>query len=319
MKEKELRKETIIIIRLIGTLKTFTNIYSIFKSIEKQLKLIFKIKISSSDENEFEKNEKFTEKLSYISEKYLKNGKLLILLDSIDQLTEENLRLNWFFNILPKNIKIIYSVLKSHNNNIFEILKKRIRSENFYEIKPLTNKEAYNILSKHLKVSSRQLTKLQMDQVNEMINNLKDISHLQIKLIFSIISKWNCSLNNIPKDFMNCKTSVDLVKYIFKKIENEIFKDIEILFKHCLFYLTLFKFRGISEKELECILSIDDRLLTSIFIHDPSVRRFPMVLWYQFKYEIKDYVRTSVFDNDSFISWFMPIIVILFFFYFFYF
>ena len=300
-KEKELRKETIVIIRFLGTLKTFTDIYSIFKSIEKQLKIIFRIE-SSNDE--FAKREKFYEKLSYISEKYLKDEKLLILFDSIDQLTEENLKLDWFFNMLPKNVKIIYSVLKNHKNQMVEKLKKRIKKENFYEIKPLTNNETQTLLLKYLKSANRQLTKIQMDTVNEMINSFKNISQLQIKLLFSIVSKWNSSFTNIPKDFIYCKTSVELVKYILKKIENEKFKDNKILFKHCLFYLTLFQLRGISEKELEYILSIDDRLLTSLFVDNhPTVRRFPMVLWYYFKYEIKDFVRISVIENDSFISW----------------
>jgi hypothetical protein len=37
--------------------------------------------------------------------------------------------------------------------------------------------------------------------------------------------------------------------------------DNEILFKYCLFYLTLFEYRGITENEMEDILSIEDEVL----------------------------------------------------------
>ena len=76
------------------------------------------------------------------------------------------------------------------------------------------------------------------------------------------------------------------------------------IIKHCLFYLTLFEYRGISENELEDILSIDDKVLESIFIHHhPPVRRFPMALWYRMKYELKDYITHKMTDDTPVIAW----------------
>ena len=74
--------------------------------------------------------------------------------------------------------------------------------------------------------------------------------------------------------------------------------DNEIIFKHCLFYLTLFEYRGISENELEDILSIDDKVLESLFIKQhPPVRRYLMALWYRIKYELKDYITLKMTDD----------------------
>ena len=68
--------------------------------------------------------------------------------------------------------------------------------------------------------------------------------------------------------------------------------------------MTLFEYRGISENELEDILSIDDNVLESIFVkHHPPVRRFPMALWYRIKYELKDYITHKMTDDTSVIAW----------------
>ena len=86
-------------------------------------------------------------------------------------------------------------------------------------------------------------------------------------------------------------------------IEKNVF-DNEILFKHCLFYLTLFEYRGISENELEDILSIDDEVLDSIFVHHhPPVRRFQIGLFSRLKYELKDYIINKVTDDQPVIAW----------------
>ena len=91
------------------------------------------------------------------------------------------------------------------------------------------------------------------------------------------------------------------IKYLFGKLEKNYGV---ILFSHCIFYLTLFEYRGISETELEDILSIDDDVLTSVFeYHHPPVRRFPIALWLNFKYDLKEYITNKETDGLSVISW----------------
>jgi hypothetical protein len=280
-----------------GTSKASSDINSVLKSIEEQIKIIFQI--TNADEEFIEKS--FKDKLFYISDKYMKNKKLIIFLDSIDQLSEQNYNLSWFFSKLPKNVKIIYSVLKEYKS-IFKNLKRKIKSENILEIKPLKHVEAKRILSSYLKASKRQLTSKQMDSVNQMIDNLNDICPLQIKLIFDIVSKWKSSIC-VPEDFIYSKTSIELIKYHFRIIEKDFIGN-EILFKHCLFYLSLFEYRGISENELEDILSIDDELLDSIFIYQhPPMRRFPMALWFRLKHELNDYITNKMTDDTSVVAW----------------
>ena len=325
-----------------GTSSLSSDIYTIFRTIQGQLEKIFEIDVNSEEYKEYKRNEKFEEKLTainteaertgtykldflftdnkekkaeikeqfikklyYVSEKFLtpQNRQLVIFLDSIDQLDEQNHQLEWFFTTLPKNVKIIYSVLKDYKNLYQAIIENVIKSDkNVYELLPMKKEEALKILVTYMKASNRQLTEIQQNLINEMIERLNDICPLQIKLIFNIVSKWKSSYE-IPKEFLECKNSIDMIKYLFRIIEKSTF-DNEILFKRCLFYFTLFEYRGISENELEDILSIDDEVLTSIFVHHhPPVRRFPMSLWYRIKYELKDFVTNKVTDDVLVVAW----------------
>ena len=310
-----------------GTTSESSNIYKIFKSVQEQLETIFKIdansteykdykqhqskqeieesKLNMDDQNEeSKKREEFKNKLSYVSEKYLtvENRQLIIFLDSIDQLNDENHNLKWFFNKLPKNVKIVYSVLRDFKNIVENLKKKLTKEENIFEIKPITIEEGKNIFSYYMNKSNRKLSDKQQDLINKMIDGLFDITPLIIKLIFDIASKWKSSYN-VPDEFLKCKTSVDVIKYLLKLIESEKF-DNEILFKHFLFYLTLFEHRGISENVLEDILSIDDDVLSSIFKHHhPPIRRFPMSLIYRIKYELKDCIDIKIIKDSLVMAW----------------
>ena len=282
-----------------GTSNSSSDIASVFKSIQEQFENIFSI-----DAQSIEYNDKFTfeSKLCFISTKYLKSDKqLIILLDSIDQLSKNDYNLQWLFTKLPKNIKLVFSVLPNYEN-ILDNLKKKIKNENIHILKPFKSTQTKEFLLNYLKSANRKLSHEQSNLIDKMIDQLEDINPLQIKLIFDIVSKWP-SFYKVSDEFLNCRSSIQIIKYHFNNIEKNVF-DNEILFKHCLFYLTLFEYRGISENELEDILSIDDEVLDSIFVHHhPPVRRFQIGLFSRLKYELKDYIINKVTDDQPVIAW----------------
>jgi hypothetical protein len=289
-----------------GTSKSSSNINSVNKSIQEQLEIIFNI---NKADKEYEKNSRnFKDLIGFVSLKYLNQTQsLIILLDSIDQLSEDSHTLNWWFFTLPKNVKIIYSVLNNYKK-ILENLKKKVHINNIFEMNLLNIDDKFSksggerLLNSFLKKANRQITQKQNESIIKLLNNLESISPLQIKLIFDITSKWNSSFVP-PDEFIKCKTSIDIIQYLFRIIEKEIF-DNETLFKRCIFYLTFFEYRGISENELEDILSIDDCVLNSIFKHHhPPVRRFPIALWYRIKYELKEYIINKVVDDTAVVCW----------------
>jgi hypothetical protein len=289
-----------------GTSKISSNIYSVFKSIQEQLEIIFSI--DKTNEEYQLKIGNFKNLIAFVASKYLnQNQNLTILLDSIDQLSEDSHLLNWLFIRLPKNVKIIYSVLNNYKK-ILEDMKKKIHVSNIFEIKPLSENNELgkrigeSLLYSYMKNANKQLTQKQNESVIKLFNNLESINPLQIKLIFDITSKWTSTFEP-PDEFIKCKTSIDIIQYLFRIIEKEIF-DNETLFKRCIFYLTFFEYRGISENELEDILSIDDCVLNSIFKHHhPPVRRFPIALWYRIKFELKEYITNKIVDDTTVVCW----------------
>jgi hypothetical protein len=292
----------IVIIRFMGTSRGSSTIKSVFVSILNQLEIIFenKLNIQETKDNfgELEQmKEKLINKLNLFNEKF-PSRKLVILLDSIDQLSKQDYYLEWMFYELPKNVKIIYSVLNKYEG-IFNKLKTKLEN-NYLEMKTLCYDEAQSIMVKLLINSNRQLTTEQWLNIDEVFGKTIEIYPLHVKLLFDISSKWTSSYK-VPDELKKCICSKDTIKYLFKNLEQLYGK---ILFSHCIFYLTLFDYKGISERELEDILSIDDDVLTSVFeYHHPSVRRFPIALWVRIKYELKDYITNKETDEVPVISW----------------
>ena len=228
-----------------------------------------------------------------------RNEKIIIFFDSIDQLSKQDYDLEWMFYELPANVKIIYSVLNNYEG-IFEKTKNNLQKDNYVVVYPLGLKEAKEIYKTLLGGSYRRLTQVQSNAVDNLLQNTIEIYPLHVKLLFDISSKWTSSYS-VPLQFNKCLTIKDTIKYLFKTVE-KLFG--EVLFSRCIFYLTLFGYKGISESELEDVLSIDDEILTSVFVkHHPPVRRFPIALWLNIKYELKEYITNKETDGLPVISW----------------
>jgi hypothetical protein len=285
-----------------GTSRGSSTIKSVFKSIMDQLDFIIENKQNIDKRPNYiehvrESKKKLINKLETLTEKY-PNRKVVILLDSIDQLSKQDYDLEWMFYELPKNVKIIYSVINEYQG-IFENLKNKL-DDNYLEIKTLRYDEAQRIVAQLLLKSNRQLNDQQSTSIHKLFKKTTEKHPLHVNLLFDISSKWTSSYK-VPNEFSECISSKDTIKFLFKNLEQLYGK---ILFSHCIFYLTLFDYKGISERELEDILSIDDDVLTSVFeFHHPSVRRFPIALWVRIKYELKDYITNKETDGVPVISW----------------
>ena len=283
-----------------GTSRNSSTIKAIFKSLINQLALIYNKESTKLDDLK-ELREKLIETLKAISTEN-SNNKLIIFLDSIDQLQKQDRdNLEWIFYELPTNVKFVYSVL-NHYEEIFTRIKSNIlNEENYIEIGMLKLEEAKFIYETLLNDSNRRLNQKQNGAISEVLANTAEIYPLHVKLLFDISSKWRSSFE-VPEDFNTCTNIKSTIKFLFSQMER-IFT--ETLFTHCVFYLTLFDYKGISESELEDILSIDDDVLTSVFqYHHPSVRRFPIAIWLNIKNELNEYITSKETDGVPVVAWF---------------
>ncbi|CAF3283854.1 unnamed protein product, partial [Rotaria sp. Silwood2] len=62
---------------------------------------------------------------------------------------------------------------------------------------------------------------------------------------------------------------------------------------------------GISQNELEDVLSLDDEVLASVFQHYiPPVRRLPGILWTRIRNDLDEYITEKEADDSSVIFWY---------------
>ena len=241
--------------------------------------------------------------IQYLNEIAIKDSKkkLLIFFDSIDQL--QNLsNIEWVLTKLPnKNIKVIYSTLSNYNN-ILKYLTLKIKStNNFLRLDHFNQSDSITIVENWLYKLNRKLSSPQWKLLENLFEKAT-LYPLYIKLIFDIISKWSSFyIPDTTDQFMECKNIDRSIEYYLSLFELKYGKR---LVSNCFFYLTK-STNGLSENELEDILSLDDELLETIFqYHEPPLRRFPITLWSRIRYDLNEYLTFRELDGVSLVYWY---------------
>lgn len=241
----------------------------------------------------------FHEQLLYIGERY-PNRKTILILDSIDQLNSMDYDLEWVLEVLPCNVKMLYSVIGSHESilNTFENAI-GLPKENIIEIHNLDLKLCNEIIQDWLIKANRSISTYQWSVIERMFKKAT-LFPLYLKLVFDIISRWT-SFHEPDADFVKCTNIDKCIKYLFNFFEKE---HGYLLFSRSVIYMSSFV-NGISENEIEDILSLDDDVLYDIFeFHAPPVRKLPVALWSRIKHDLKGYMVEKEVEDTRVIYWY---------------
>ena len=286
----------VIVIRFLGTTPDSSSIYPLLKSICHQIahnyqKPIEGIPLDLSSLTNFFKN-----LLKSASEE----KPLFIILDSLDSLSAMNSAhsLSWLPVNLPKNVKIILSTLTGYYC-IVETLQNMIEDpENFDQVNPLGEELALIVVFEMLNNFNRTTNKDQLVVIKEALNDKTGCnSPLYVKLIVDQIILWKSYTTNTTVG----KSIEDCVEKLFERVENAHGK---ILVKHALAYITASK-NGLSESELEDLISLDEHVLNDIYqYHLPPIRRIPPLLWTRIRNDISSYLTEREADGISVVSWY---------------
>ena len=224
--------------------------------------------------------------------------RIIIFLDSIDQLVSNDYDLKWMTYDFPSNVKIVFSTLQDHGD-ILDCIRSKIKNEdNYLLIDPLNTSNVKTILEDWLSKANRSLSNQQWSILDNLFSRAT-LQPLFIKLVFDLIIKWRSFYEPVD-DFKGLLSIDSCIQYLFKQLEKEHGKS---LFSTCLFYMSALK-NGISESELEDILSLDDDLLQNVFeFHSPPIRRFPIALWARIKHVLKEYLVEKEIDDTKVIFW----------------
>ncbi len=290
------------ILRFLGTTPGTSNIIQALNSIFHQICRIYNLKLPTHYMDSHTEIKNYLIGLLCFLSVEFPHKKLIIILDSLDQLINSDYALDWLLFSFPPNIKMIYSVIPDHANIFGDFKSNKAIDPDFslIEIKSLDPDMARLILTDWLKKESRSLSVMQWNSLQSMFEKSEAIYPLYIRIIFDIVSKWP-SFYEPDKNFTNCLKIDECIEFLFKSLEKFHGK---LLFARTIIYMTMFK-NGISENELEDILSLDDDVLYDIFeFHAPPIRKLPLALWSRIKHDLKSYIVEKEIDSTRVISWY---------------
>jgi len=229
---------------------------------------------------------------------------LVILLDSIDQLHSDAYNCKWLPKQFPPNIKCIVSTLPDHEN-IYENLQNILnqdgkKSHLFINVLPFDAASVEIVYDDWLKMKKRSLSDDQRLFIKKFMLGKKEILPLFMKLVFDLISVWH-SYDPIDERLSQLNKVDDCIRYLFHRLE---IRHHKLLFSRALCYMTACR-SGISQNELEDVLSLDDDVLRSVFQHYiPPVRRLPGILWTRIRNDLDEYLTEKEVDDAPVIYWY---------------
>ncbi|XP_041349573.1 uncharacterized protein LOC121368881 [Gigantopelta aegis] len=221
--------------------------------------------------------------------------KLFIFLDSFEQLDplEEAMNFKWIPDPLGDNVKMVISTTTA--DSIFPKLKTSLGKSPLIEIKAFTLEDATKTFEEWFS-GKRTLTDIQMKIMKTALDAC--CLPLFLRLTFDEVYKWT--------SYMPVRESV--LQHTIEEAIGAFFSHIEQthgrkLVAHALGYLTLAK-RGLSESELEDILSCVDEVLDELYVYwEPPVRRLPPLILVRLRSELDRYIAQREVEGTPVMLW----------------
>ena len=224
---------------------------------------------------------------------------LVIVLDSLDQLSPSYgaTRLTWLPKILPDNCHIIVSVISDTPRICKRLREVVVDRSNFIYVEPMDIERGKLLLLSWLKNRQRQLSDSQMKIIDVALRACS--LPLYTRLVFEEVRKWT---SYMPLNQCILEPTVKgMISAFFENLEIQHGK---ILIQHALGYLTASR-AGLSESEIEDVLSLDDDVLNDVFsFWLPPVRRLPSLLWTRIQDSLHSYLAEREADGCKVLCWY---------------
>ncbi|PRM88481.1 hypothetical protein CJ671_08885, partial [Aliarcobacter cryaerophilus] len=290
-----------IVYRFCGISKASSNSYDLLVSILDELKIdINEFKINSEEslelkslDNKKNKTEEFElnilDKLNSIKEE------TTIFIDSLDQL-EDQTQLYWLSSVLPKNLKIVISVLndKKYSDDSIYFEKIQYKFDNLFEIKNIQDVNiSKEIILNYLEQENRKLNSDQLEYINNIYQKVQFPFYL--KIISQEVKNWK-------SDFSDFELPNDKEEAVNKFIDNLVEKrhHNRLLVEKFFSYIFASQF-NLNESTLYHILSNDEELIKSINnIYHQNIIYIPLSIWSRFFYDISPFIKENESGNISF-------------------
>ncbi|XP_076472592.1 NACHT domain- and WD repeat-containing protein 1-like [Babylonia areolata] len=297
---KQHKGKGIVVLRFLGTSPDSTSVVSLLRSILHQLTAAKSRSIDQEDlpTNVKDLSERLKETLGEVAGRTFP---VTLLLDSLDQLDpgHSSRQLAWLPTLLPRHVRVLVSTLPEAHYQVFPTLQAMYEGDtsNFYEIPTLDDNDVSGILDQWLAAAQRGLSANQRELVLKAFKACP--LPLFLKLSFDAAVKW--SSYSLPERTVLQSTVRESINVMFAELERAHGKT---LVSHALAYLTLSR-GGLTEAELEDILSCDDDVLNDVYMYwTPPVRRLPPLLLVRIKADLGQYLVDRGADGVGVFFWY---------------
>ncbi|KAI1303164.1 NACHT and WD repeat domain-containing protein 2 [Halotydeus destructor] len=225
---------------------------------------------------------------------------LFIFLDSVNQLdgpNEVDVKLSWLTYELPEHVKLVISCVSDGECPEYHLFRKAFHGHeyNFLQVKTLSEELSLDVVKLMLNANNRTLTGPQQRTVQTALSHCT--LPIFIKLVAAEVLTWKSYSINTWLSI----NIMDSIMHLFNKVE---LQHGRILVGYALAYITASK-NGVSESELEDLISLDDIVLNDVYqYHLPPARRIPPLLWTRIRSDLPNYLTERDADGVSVMNWY---------------
>ncbi|XP_070552817.1 NACHT domain- and WD repeat-containing protein 1-like [Ptychodera flava] len=305
---KWLSGDAVTVLRFIGTTPDSTTLRRTLFSISKQISQVYEDGKTISEELK-DLTKEFDERMRNASHEC----PLVLYLDSLDQFDPDDgaHQLHWLPNHLPENVKLVVSTLVDDKYECYPTLRANLKDEDaFLEVPRMKDEDIDVILRKWLSIKNRTLTSQQMKVL--VCAFQKCPLPLFLKISFDGAVQWASytdPVQTIVYQAIHGDTEVKGDSTPVRRVIAALFETVErnhgeMLVRRALAYITAAK-SGLTENELEDILSCDDDVLNDVFQYwTPPIRRLPPLLWIRTRTDLAPYFVERGADGARVLYWY---------------
>nr|XP_002734441.2 PREDICTED: uncharacterized protein LOC100378314 [Saccoglossus kowalevskii] len=302
-----LSNDTVVVLRFIGTTPFSTTLRPLLYSISSQITQVY------GDETPVSEDLRdLTKDLKQRLENATPQMPLVLFLDSLDQFDSDDgaHQLLWLPTTLPDNVRLVVSTLVDDKYECYPTLKANLWNDDiFLEVPKMKNDDVKVILTKWLSSRNRTLTEA---QTNVLIGAFQKCPlPLFLKISFDVACQWASYTNPqqtiiyqaIYREATNESDSPvrRVISALFETVERS---HGEMLVSRALSYITAGR-SGLTENELEDVLSCDDDVLNDVFQYwTPPIRRLPPLLWIRVRADLAPYFVERGADGARVLYWY---------------
>lgn len=286
------------IIRFLGSTPSSSDIQRPLLSIIRQVCRIYQINETSLDDTSttIEQLKEILQKILY---QIPNNERLILLFDSIDQLQVEYYDCSkWLPVEYPDNVRCILSTMpviteKDVDYKILEGLQTLLDRARTIEVSTFDESIATKVFESWLERDQRHLTAVQMEWMTPKLKPYTELvipqpTPLFLSVLYDITLTWHSYDDQSDSDFLQIRGTGGAIKYLYSQLSK---KHGELLFLRSMAYLR--KTGGLNDVEMEDLLSADNEILQSIFVHylpPLNIFRLPSSLWIRIRNDMSKYL-----------------------------